>query len=75
VSLRSVRERTGADSNRPLLSRGEAEVQRLYEERARIYEALGAAVETDDRSPEAVARQIISLLAGPTGNHSPAETG
>jgi shikimate kinase len=75
VSLQSVRERTGADSSRPLLSRGDAEVRRLYEERARIYETLGAAVETDGRSPEAVAQQIISLLANPTGTRSPGETG
>jgi shikimate kinase len=75
VSLRSARERTGADTSRPLLSRGDAEVLRLYEERARIYEAMGTAVETDGRSPDAVAEQIIALLANPTGNPLPADNG
>jgi shikimate kinase len=75
VSLQSARERTGADASRPLLSRGDAEVLRLYEERAQIYEALGAPVETDGRTPDAVAEQIISLLANPKGNPSPGETG
>ena len=75
VSLRSVRERTGADSGRPLLSRGDAEVQRLYDERARIYEVLGSAVETDGTSPDEVAERIISLLAGPTVSRSPGEIG
>jgi shikimate kinase len=75
VSLSSVRQRTGADSGRPLLSRSESEVQQLYDERARIYESLGTAVETDDRSPEAVAQQIISLLASPMASHSAGDTG
>jgi shikimate kinase len=75
VSLESVRARTGADGSRPLLSRSDSEVRRLYDERALIYESLGAAVETDGRSPEAVAQQIISLLASPTASHSPGETG
>jgi shikimate kinase len=71
VSLESVRTRTGADTTRPLLSRGDAAVRELYEERARIYEALGAPVETDGRSPAAVAEQIMSLLAGPRENRAP----
>jgi shikimate kinase len=75
VSLQSVRERTGADASRPLLSRGDQVVRRLYLERARIYEALGAPVETDGRSPAEVAEEIMSLLENPTLKRAPGETG
>jgi len=75
VSLESVRERTGADAGRPLLSRDDAELRRLLEERARIYEALGAPVETDGRGPAAVADRIMALLERPTANPDPADSG
>jgi shikimate kinase len=71
VSLESVWERTGSDPRRPLLSRGDAEVRHLFEARARIYESLGVPVETDGRSPVAVAEEIMSLLTNPTGKPAP----
>jgi shikimate kinase len=75
VSLESVRVRTGADAGRPLLSQAEAEVRKLYDERAHVYEALGAPVETDGRTPGEVAEEIMSLLGGPTEKPAPGESG
>jgi shikimate kinase len=72
VSLAAARDRTRNDRGRPLLSRGDAEVRELYDQRIPLYERLGTAIETDDRTPEAVAGEIIEILGSPTRRHPPA---
>jgi shikimate kinase len=72
VSLETARERTHGDRGRPLLSRGEAEVKRLYQGRLPLYESLGAAIETDNRSPESIAAEINRILDSPMHRRSPA---
>jgi shikimate kinase len=66
VSLRVMRGRTGNDRQRPLLALGEDELQTLYESRRPLYESLGTTVETDGRTPEQVAEEILLLLRNPT---------
>ncbi len=66
VSLAAARERTGRESTRPLLGRPDEEVRMLYEGRLPVYEALGAGIDTDGRTPGDVAEEILRILAGPT---------
>jgi shikimate kinase len=72
VSLAVARERTRNDRGRPLLSRGDAEVKRLYDERLPLYEGLGIPIETDNRSPDSIAEEIRRILDSPMRRRSPA---
>ncbi len=83
VSLEAARQRTGesaADSrntatDRPLLAQDEAAVRRLYQGRQPVYEELGRSVDTDGKTPAAVADEIMSLLRSPRRSHAPGENG
>ena len=70
VSMMNARGRaqTPGGPVRPLLAQEEGEVQRLYDTRRSLYEAIGQPVETDGRTPHEVAEEIIRLLRGPTEN-------
>ena len=75
VGLATARARASAGgATRPLLSRDEAAVRRLYEERQSVYEELGRPVETEGCSPADVAREILRLLEDPTAT-APGESG
>ena len=65
VSLDTARKRAQADGTRPLLMQEEAAVEKLFAERARIYERLGMAVDADVASPQEVAETILELLNHP----------
>jgi shikimate kinase len=65
VSLEAARRRTGENADRPLLAQDEEAVHRLYQGRQPVYEELGQSVDTDDRTPAAVAEEIMRLLRGP----------
>ena len=76
VSMQNARGRAQLPGGpvRPLLSQGESAVKLLYDTRRSIYESLGRPVETDGRTPEEVADQIIHLLRDPRENQRTAET-
>lgn len=71
VSLTAALERARHGRERPLLRQPEHEVRKLYERRLPFYEALGTGVETDGRSPDEVAGEIVRLLARPTPSRDP----
>ncbi len=73
VSLDAMRERTGNGTQRPLLALGGSALQSLYESRQPLYESLGISVETDGRTPEQVAEEILLLLRSPTGDTKPGD--
>ncbi len=60
---------------RPLLQQDDAAVRELYVERLSVYEGLGIPVETEERSPEEIAEEIVRLLAGPTASPTPGGSG
>jgi shikimate kinase len=64
VSMENARGRAQAPGApvRPLLSQEETAVRQLYAYRRSVYEALGQPVETDGRSPQEVAAEIVRLL-------------
>lgn len=70
VSLAAVRERTKGDATRPLLQKDSNAIQRLYESRRAVYNELGAAVDTDGKTPLAVAEEIIRLFRNPRRSRS-----
>lgn len=74
VSLNAMRERTGGDSQRPLLALDESALRSLYEGRQPLYESLGKSVETDGRTPEQVAEEILLLLRSPTRDTKPGDS-
>jgi shikimate kinase len=65
VGLAAAAERVGFAQSRPLLVLNpRAELKRLMTERRPHYEAVATAVvNTDDRSPEDVAAEVLALLA------------
>jgi shikimate kinase len=76
VSLETALTRTGADTARPLLSRGPAVLRELFASRLPVYRSLGAEVDTEGRGPEEVAAVIVRLLGltsreGDRGRSSP----
>jgi shikimate kinase len=75
VSLEVALDRTRRGAERPLLARGAEEVRLLYERRLPVYRSLGTQVDTDTRTPEDVAREILRLLEGPTATEHPVECG
>lgn len=75
VSLESARQRAEGGVARPLLRGDPAAVRLLYEKRLPVYESLGQEVDTEARSPEAVAEEILSLLGRPTASGFPAGSG
>lgn len=75
VSLKAARERAGEKADRPLLAQDEVAVRRLYQGRQPVYEELGQSVDTDGKTPTAVADEIIRLLRSPRRNHPPGESG
>lgn len=77
VSMRNARKRAQAVGGpvRPLLAQEDSALQHLYENRLSIYEALGRPVETDGRTPEEVADQIMRMLRNPTESSLPASRG
>jgi len=62
VSLQTVRQRTHGDAGRPLLSLSENALRALYESRQPVYDSMGAPVETDGRTPEEVAQDILRMI-------------
>ena len=62
VSLRTVRERTEGNTERPLLALPASALHSLYERRQPLYDSMGKGVETDGRRPEQVADDILLLL-------------
>jgi shikimate kinase len=66
VSLAAALQRARHGRERPLLQRSAEEVRRLYEGRLPLYEALGPGIDTDRRSAEEVAGEIVRLLGNPT---------
>jgi shikimate kinase len=75
VSLESARKRTGEHADRPLLAQDESVVRRLYQGRQAVYEELGESVDTDGKTPAAVADEIMRLLRGPRKNRPPGGSG
>jgi shikimate kinase len=65
VSLEAARRRTGEKADRPLLAQDSDVVHRLFQGRQPVYEELGESVDTDGRTPAAVADEIMRLLRGP----------
>jgi shikimate kinase len=74
VSLKTARERTGRNADRPLLAQDPEVVRRLFLGRQSVYEELGQSVDTDGRTPDAVADEIMRLLRNPRRNRPPAES-
>jgi shikimate kinase len=74
VSLDAMRQRTGRDTHRPLLALGESALRSLYESRQPLYESLGRSVETDGRTPEQAADEILLLLRSPTLDTKPGDS-
>jgi shikimate kinase len=66
VGLAAASERVGFNRTRPLLAvNPRAELKRMLDQRRSLYEEVAAtAVVTDERSPEDVATEIDSWLAG-----------
>jgi len=62
ASLSSIRERVRPDGSRPLLSAAE-QLEKLYETRLSFYRLAPVHVLTDDRLPDAIAREIIGKVA------------
>jgi shikimate kinase len=62
VSFGEFLRRAGSDPARPLLRRGSAELEILYEKRRPIYESLGFRVPTDGRTPAEVVLEVLRLL-------------
>ncbi|HYW85550.1 MAG TPA: shikimate kinase [Spirochaetia bacterium] len=73
VSLKAARERTGENADRPLLAQDPETVRGLYQGRQSVYEKLGQSVDTDGRTPDAVADEIMRLLRNPRRNRPPGE--
>lgn len=63
VSLDQALVRTRGDASRPLLAKGAEEVHRLYESRLPGYRELGTGIDTDGRTPEAVATEIAARIS------------
>ncbi len=74
VSLEAARQRTGENADRPLLAQDPEAVRRLYQGRQPVYEELGQSVDTDGKTPDAVAEEILRLLRSPRQNHPPGES-
>jgi shikimate kinase len=74
VSLETARHRTKRGAGRPLLQGGAKAVRLLYEERLPLYRSFGQEVDTEARTPEEVAGEILSLLGRPTAIGSPGES-
>jgi shikimate kinase len=74
VSLKAARERTGRNADRPLLAQDPEAVRRLFLGRQSVYEELGQSVDTDGRTPDAVADEIMRLLRNPRRNRPPGES-
>lgn len=64
ASVRTILERTGRRSTRPLLARPDREeiVARLLAERAPLYAAADFTIDTSDLTPRQVAEKIIAFL-------------
>jgi shikimate kinase len=75
VSLETARERAGENADRPLLAQDPQAVRRLYQGRQPVYEELGQSVDTDGKTPAAVADEIMRLLRSPRRNLHPEESG
>ena len=73
VSLEAARQRTGENADRPLLAQQPDAVRRLYQGRQRVYEELGQSLDTDGKTPDAVAEEIMRLLRSPRRNPPPEE--
>jgi shikimate kinase len=73
VSLDAMRRRTGNDMRRPLLALGESALRSLYESRLPLYESLGVSVETDGRTPQEVAEEILGLFRNPNRGTMPGD--
>ena len=74
VSLKTARQRTGENADRPLLAQDPEAVRRLYQGRQSVYEELGQSVDTDGRTPNAVADEIMRLLRSPRRSRPPGES-
>jgi shikimate kinase len=73
VSLQTARERTKANTARPLLSLPEGVLHSLYEKRRPLYELMGKGVETEGRKPEQVAEEILMLIESQDSQPEPAD--
>ena len=75
VSLEAALARAARGGSRPLLAHGAEEARRLYECRLPVYTSLGAEVDTEGRTAEAAAREILRLLGNPTTRQAPGDSG
>ena len=66
VSLETARQRAGVKPGRPLLELEEPALHRLYESRQAIYESLGIGVETEGKTPQQIAGEIIARIRNPS---------
>jgi shikimate kinase len=74
VSLAAARERTKGGQRRPLLQKDPDTVQRLYESRMAVYNELGAAVDTNGKTPLAVAEEILGMIRNPRRSRIPGDS-
>jgi shikimate kinase len=63
ASLDQALARTRDDASRPLLAKGSDEVHQLYETRLPKYRQLGTDIDTDGKTPEDVAAEIVARLS------------
>jgi shikimate kinase len=75
ASLEAARARTRGGDERPLLRRDPREIKQLFDERRALYESLGAGVDTDGRTPDEVAAEILERLRDPRGTAHAAGSG
>jgi shikimate kinase len=66
TSLETALARAVMDGSRPLLAQDPAEVRRLYESRAEIYQGLGRSVSTEGKTPIEIAETIMGALEATT---------
>lgn len=66
ASPEMILKRVGSDTNRPLLQTDDklGRIRDLLAKRQPLYDAIPLQIETDSKTPEAVAEEILAALAG-----------
>ena len=62
LSFKTFWERTKGDCKRPLLKKNYLELMDLFNNRCPVYRELGICIDTDGKSPEAVADKLFNML-------------